>query len=238
MKKLILTSVAILFFVNYLPAQWITNSTINSTYLTAGKVGIGTVNPISDFQLGNYNTKLSLGNASSPDLNWGTSYIGFNAARSAGTWTIHGDNLHNGGAVIYGDIIGNIYFVPIANNGATAQTLTDLQIKSKIAFSVSALGVARAKQIIVETANWPDYVFKNNYKLPTLLYVENYINQNKRLPEMPSEEQVVIEGIDLAASNKLLVKKIEELTLYMIDLNKKVINQQNEIEKLKKSKHP
>jgi len=68
----------------------------------------------------------------------------------------------------------------------------------------------------------PDYVFANDYKLQSLEEVENYINENKHLPEIPSALEIEKNGLMLAEMNMSLLKKIEELTLYVIDLNKKV----------------
>ncbi len=70
--------------------------------------------------------------------------------------------------------------------------------------------------------NWPDYVFKPGNKLLSLQEVESYVQQNNHLPEMPSEEEVRKEGIDLGQMDAKLLKKIEELTLYMIDFKKEV----------------
>jgi len=77
------------------------------------------------------------------------------------------------------------------------------------------------------TAFWADYVFDKSFKLKSLKEVENFIKQNKHLPDVPSTTDVTKNGIDLAETQALLLQKIEELTLY-------VIQQQKEIDKLKK----
>lgn len=64
---------------------------------------------------------------------------------------------------------------------------------------------------------WSDYVFKPTYKLIPLSEVKTYIDQNQHLPEIPSEEEVKKDGINLGEMNKLLLKKVEELTLYLIE---------------------
>ena len=90
-------------------------------------------------------------------------------------------------------------------------------------------------------ANWPDYVFKKDYQLLSLTDVKTYIDQNQHLPDMPSEAEVAKDGLNLGEMNKLLVKKVEELTLYLIEKDKnekentaqlKIMTQ--EIAKLKK----
>ncbi len=70
--------------------------------------------------------------------------------------------------------------------------------------------------------NWPDYVFEPNFELKTLPELETYIKANKHLPEVPSAKEVEKEGLDLGKMDATLLKKVEELTLYLIDQNKKL----------------
>jgi hypothetical protein len=98
---------------------------------------------------------------------------------------------------------------------------------------LSVNGNIRSKEIKVETANWPDYVFKPQYVLPSLLEVKIYLDQNHHLPEMPSEQDVSKNGINLGEMVKIQTKKIEELTLYLIEKDKELTEQQKEIKELK-----
>jgi len=68
--------------------------------------------------------------------------------------------------------------------------------------------------------NWPDYVFKKEYQLPSLESVDQFIKNNHHLPGIPSAKDISENGINLGEMNKKLLEKIEELTLYMIDLKK------------------
>jgi hypothetical protein len=68
----------------------------------------------------------------------------------------------------------------------------------------------------------PDYVFAHNYQLPTLTELKTYIDQHKHLPEVPSAAAMEANGINLGEMNMLLLKKIEELTLYVIELKKEL----------------
>ncbi len=94
-------------------------------------------------------------------------------------------------------------------------------------------GTIGSREIKVEMDNWEDRVFRKDYNLNTLEEVESFISENQHLPNIPSEEEVLENGIYLGDMNAKLLRKIEELTLYMIDLNKQVQSQQDEISELK-----
>jgi trimeric autotransporter adhesin len=81
--------------------------------------------------------------------------------------------------------------------------------------------------------NWADYVFDSTYTLKTLDQVENYIKANHHLEGIPTSEEVKQDGIDIAPITAKLLEKIEELTLYMIELKKENTQQALEISKLK-----
>ena len=83
-------------------------------------------------------------------------------------------------------------------------------------------GEITANLVRVNTQEWYDCVFEKEYKLQPLSEVEAYINQYKHLPEIPSEADVKADGIDVAQMNALLLKKVEELTLYVIELEKRM----------------
>ena len=96
-------------------------------------------------------------------------------------------------------------------------------------YKLAVNGNIAAKKVMVEISDWNDKVFEKSYSLPTLEQVETYVNANKHLPEVPSECEVLQNGISVGDMNATLLKKIEELTLY-------VIQQQKEIEALKTKK--
>ncbi|MFT3737530.1 MAG: hypothetical protein QM786_02110 [Breznakibacter sp.] len=82
-------------------------------------------------------------------------------------------------------------------------------------------GTIRATEIKVE-AQTADFVFDENYSLRDLKDVESFIQAHKHLPDIPSASQMEADGVNLAGMNKLLLQKIEELTLYVIELKKEV----------------
>ena len=81
--------------------------------------------------------------------------------------------------------------------------------------------------VVVDPTKWADFVFDNNYKLLPLAEVEHFYNTNKHLPSVPSEQEVKTNGINTAEMDAILLQKIEELTLY-------IVQQQKEIDALKK----
>lgn len=81
-------------------------------------------------------------------------------------------------------------------------------------------------------ANWPDYVFDNQYDLPPLKNLEIFVHTNNHLPGIPSADEVEKNGIDLGDNETILLKKVEELTLYIIQQNNKAEEQQHQINKL------
>ena len=80
----------------------------------------------------------------------------------------------------------------------------------------------KVRVAIKNTANWSDYVFADDYQLAKLSEVEAFLKTNKHLPNIPSAEEVVKDGIDLGAMDAKLLGKVEELTLYIIALNKEI----------------
>jgi|GEM_PF-3328014 len=88
------------------------------------------------------------------------------------------------------------------------------------------------KAVVKLYANWPDYVFKPTYKLRPLSELEKYIKQNNHLPDVPSAAQVEKGGIDLGSNQAVLLKKVEELTLYIIEQDKKSKEQSNKLKSL------
>jgi hypothetical protein len=109
--------------------------------------------------------------------------------------------------------------------------------KAKLAVNGDML----AHKLKVTLTNWPDYVFQKNYRLRPLSEVERFIQLNKHLPDVPAAAEVEKDGLDVGGNQAVLLKKIEELTLYLIAQNKKLdaqqkmlLQQQKEIQLLKK----
>lgn len=81
-------------------------------------------------------------------------------------------------------------------------------------------GTIRAQEVKIEATGWSDFVFAKDYQLPSLSDVEKHISENGTLPDIPSEQEVLANGIDVGTMQAKLLQKIEELTLYVIELKK------------------
>ncbi|WP_341226349.1 hypothetical protein [uncultured Arcticibacterium sp.] len=93
----------------------------------------------------------------------------------------------------------------------------------------------KVKVALASSADWADYVFADDYKLMPLSDVEKFVNENNHLPNVPSADQMAANGLEVAETSKMFMEKIEELTLYMIELNKEVKSLKAENEALKAS---
>ncbi|MBK7968156.1 MAG: hypothetical protein IPK08_04075 [Bacteroidetes bacterium] len=98
-------------------------------------------------------------------------------------------------------------------------------------FVVRGNGVVNASKLYAKeveirpdaiTISWPDYVFEKDYKILRIDDLEKFVTTHKHLPEFPSAEEIQSTGINVADMQALLLKKIEELSLYIIELNKRI----------------
>lgn len=103
--------------------------------------------------------------------------------------------------------------------------------------NITANGYLYAKKIVVtKTPPFPDYVFSPGYNLMPLSEIAKFIKLNKHLPDVPSAKEVEEKGVNIGDNQALLLKKIEELTLYVIDLKKENQKQQIQINQLLRRK--
>lgn len=122
---------------------------------------------------------------------------------------------------------GNILFNNLGSvgigTGATIPAGAKLAVAGKI----------NCKEVEVTLTGWADYVFSEDYNLRLLSEVETFIKENKHLPGVPNEAEVLENGLRIGEMNTILLVKIEELTLYMIDLKKENEVMKSQINELK-----
>jgi hypothetical protein len=208
-------------------------------------VGIGTTSPGSRLTVHNASTTISniktsvnnsgiqissdyVSGASTPGVFWQATNDNADKPK-AGIWTIQ-----DGG--------GSKILIGTSNNYSTGITNTDfvLDASGNVGIGTTAptnkldvCGTIRAKEVIV-SVGWCDYVFDDNYKLMSLAEVERYINENKHLPGIPTEKEVEENGLQVGDMQAKQQEKIEELTLYIIEINKQLALLKAELEILKK----
>lgn len=99
-------------------------------------------------------------------------------------------------------------------------------------FQVETTGMIRGRRMKLDLNTWADYVFDENYKLMPLEEVEKFVKQEKHLPNVPSEQALKADGADVMELNKILMEKVEELTLYLIQQNKNTEELKKQLEEL------
>jgi len=141
-----------------------------------------------------------------------------------GTLTIY-DKLKDNANIYYSDVIVPAGHVSIGTGNIDPS------------YSLAVKGNIHAQQVVVELANWPDYVFKKDYQLMPLAQVKSYVDQNHHLPDLPAAIDLQKDGLNLGEMNKLLTRKVEELTLYLIEKDKEIeqlkLNQEAQLTKQK-----
>ncbi|GAA4277400.1 hypothetical protein GCM10022259_21240 [Aquimarina mytili] len=194
----------------------------NHMYLKSnGRLGIGTSNPGSKFEVrssNNLRVWLNHNDQSSISFvpNNGNSVFHIN----------HG--LNNDLNISHGSTVGAVNIMTIKNSGSIGIGTNTPDAK------LTVNGDIHAKEITVDLIGWPDYVFEKNYTLPTLFQVEQHIAEKGHLINIPSAKEVEKNGIQLGEMNKKLLEKIEELTLYTISQEKKIKTLHQKVNTLEK----
>ncbi len=181
-----------------------------------GKVGVGVDNPASPLSFPNVlGNKISFWNASA-SADYG---IGI-ASGTMQFYTAGQDQFGFG----YG------------NSANFTQTMTyypgsaqlGINCLPQAGYQLAVNGSVRAKEIRVETG-WADYVFADDYKLRSLKEVEDFIKTNKHLPDVTAGNEIETNGLEVGKTSAQMIRKIEELTLYMIEQDKalKALQMQN-----------
>jgi hypothetical protein len=186
---------------------WTSFMTVDQT----GYVGIGTTAPLTPLDI-----KLTTNQHVQFVANLNGGYPGLSGIVCL--------NDANSGYTPLGFFASNYYF----GGGNVGIGTTDTK-----GYTFAVNGTTIATSMTVKAyANWPDYVFKPTYRLASLTEVKTYIDQNHHLPNVPSAADVEKNGLNLGEMNKVLVQKVEELTLYLIEKDKEQTELKETIKKL------
>ena len=189
------------------------------SYFT-GNVGIGESNPVYKLQInGSRVSIIENGEARYHLFNGGgiTEWLMGQKSNTLHNYTISTSN--------NGNEVDMFSITPTGNVG-----IGTINPQAKLAVN----GDIFSKKVRVTQTGWSDYVFEKNYRLLSLSEVEKFIQHNNHLPGVPSEKEVQINGLDVGDNQAVLLKKIEELTLYIIELNKKIEEQLERIKILER----
>ena len=189
----------------------------------AGNVGIGTNQPTG---------KLDLSMGSGKKIQFLAS-----ESNTGEVWIVGEDNAF--GMVLEDSGLGKL----MMSEGATASSVINFYSNGKIGIGNTTPATGTSHRLFVEggltseevvingldkNGNWPDYVFQSDYELMSVSELADYIKNNDHLPGIPTAEDVLLDGMNVYEMNRLLLEKIEELTLYLI-------KQQEEIDNIKKN---
>jgi hypothetical protein len=250
MKIISLILLFVLFFITDVDAQSWNGITPGNIYYNSGNVGIGTSSPDKTLtvagqawinrpisKIDNNNAIEFGGRVEFNNEQWNTGMASYLTIRNPDIATVRFGVDYDGHPGL-GGLLMNIQFgtirIPylhIQNSGINAGNIGIGTTNPEAKLTVK--GKIEASEIQVkDIGTIPDYVFRLDYKLMSLEQVQRFVNQNQHLPEVPSEKEFKEKGMNMAEMNALLLKKIEELTLYVIDQNKQLEEQNEKISAL------
>lgn len=227
-----------LYYKSYGSHRWYINTNANGgtsaamTLAPGGKLGIGTSAPDHELVVQGDDPSLQIRDD-----------VADNSANAARLELLErGGGSFNGGAFFSWNGDTNKLLIGTKSSGVNTNVLVVDRATESVGigtqnpglYRLAVNGGIRAKEIVVESG-WADYVFEEDYQLRPLEDVSRFIKENGHLPDIPSAAEVAAKGVPLGEMNTRLLQKVEELTLYMIDLKREVDELKSENVSLKRS---
>lgn len=190
----------------------------------SGNVGLGMDGAFEKLTVnGNIKSYSPYGAGLVPAASW----IGAHTANSNGTVVAFGGMKIEYGRLSDADFSSTLKFYTARDNNTEERMSIDnignvaIGTNTQADYKLAVNGTVGARKVKVTQETWADHVFENEYKLPTLAELDNYIIKHRRLPGIPSANEVKAEGLDIGDMQAKLLEKIEELTLYLIEERKR-----------------
>ncbi|HLC84155.1 MAG TPA: hypothetical protein VJI69_10025 [Bacteroidia bacterium] len=232
-----------------------TNSALRMIVKKDGKVGIGIINPTAKFEIQNDNPAIISASISKvesstqtrrvifePKLNSGA-YNNLTQANDAGIFWTDGA----GGVGTNQDAGAGFVIAPWSNTTAIPHKGIRITSEGNVGigtdltsnpndYRLAVNGMIGAKEFKIEisSSTWPDFVFETNYKRMTLLEKETFYLKEKHLPNIASKKEIAKNGLQISTVLSGITQNVEENTLDIVELSKKIIALENENQKLKK----
>jgi hypothetical protein len=249
MKKInfLLVFVLLIVTTTVLKAQW--SSSGNNIYYNAGNVGINDNTPEKDFTLKGVQVVYGAGSAvmfgddNNTASGWGEYGIEYHNG-GLNFWKPSG-NSYNGGTRNYvlflkddgrvgiGTSSINSSYKMAVSGGLYATSIGIGTSNPNTAYKLNVKGGILAEKVKIISSVGADFVFDDDYELPSLSDVESFIKENKHLPEIQSAEEMKNGGLDMGEFQIKLLQKVEELTLYVIELEKKTADLESKLKNIK-----
>ncbi len=194
----------------------VTNNSVQLAVRPNGNVGIGTANPTSRLDV---NGNINLAGVSGRRI--------FMGGAGGSTFGLAYDSTYPNYGIFYTE--GEPDFVSISPNGDAKNGVMNVFGNDNVGIGtinptskLTVAGNINSREVKVSVDAGADFVFEKDYALPSLQEVEKFVTENKHLPEIASAKEMQKEGINLSEMNIKLLQKIEELTLYVIEQNKRI----------------
>lgn len=237
MKKTIAILCTLLCANSLFSQQWTGNNTTTDPIYRGGPVSVGTTQSYDRFTLGKGNLRMvdgmiKFGYFTPPRGSFRDSYFTIqNYVNPSSPSNVDGlyiypshDGLSSIDDVPYES---KAFFISSASKiGMGTNTLTCADCDSYRLFVKDGIKTEKLKVEIAANNGWADYVFAKDYKLMPLKELQSYIDDKGHLPEVPTTEEAIKNGIELKEMNILLLKKVEELTLYTLQQQSQIDKQQ------------